>query len=396
MRARNTLVVSRGLPLLLVTVAVCAVTLAPLRGAPHPPSACLACGDRPLAGIVLNVLLFVPLGAAAALRWRGARALLAGPALSLLVELAQTVIPGRQAALVDLLANSAGAALGVAIVHSAALLRRPGVTTAALLALAAALIPVLATLGTGRLLSPAPPAAAALPYAGRAAEGRWTGVEDFAGRERLALGRRGDDVWLRYRTVAADAGLDAPELVWRGMAAGVGRGMRVRAWAGRDGGRWCVRLEDRLRCGGPTAGRGWAVLAYPASLARRFGRIADAGWMALLFLPLGCALRRRAVPLLAAAAAFAGMVALPPLIGLSPSPPGEWMGAVAGLAAGIVIAGWIRASGAAGGGSRTTHSRSAKGFASHGVNGSTEPTLPAYASVCDPELQLPQVPPPGG
>lgn len=350
MHARNTLPPSRRLPVLLAAAAVCAVTLAPLRGPPHPPSTCVACGVLPLAGAVLNVLLFVPLGAAAALRWRGARALMPGPALSLLVELAQTVVPGRQPALGDLLANSAGAALGVAIVRAAALLRRPDGGTAAVLALCAALVPVLATIGTGRLLAPAPPVPAALPYEGRAIEGRWTGVEDAAGRERLALGRAGDDVWLRYRTVAADAGLDGPEIVLRGMMAGVERGARVRVRAWRDGGRWCVRMEDRLRCAGPAAGRGWAVLAYPASLARRLGPLADAGWMALLFVPLGCALRRRAIPLLAAAAAIGAMGVLPPIAGLSAATPGEWIGALAGLGAGIAIARRIRAPGPADGG----------------------------------------------
>ena len=65
----------------------------------------------------LNVLLFVPLsllGAFVLDRWRVAGWLLAGLALSLVVEGVQAVfLDGRSATVSDLLANTAGAGLGI-------------------------------------------------------------------------------------------------------------------------------------------------------------------------------------------------------------------------------------------------------------------------------------------
>src|SRR5437868_13216659 len=70
---------------------------------------CLFCADQSVSGFLLNVLLFVPLGAVMA--WRGhslARCTAVGAVLSTCVEMAQFVVPGRESALVDVLANTAG------------------------------------------------------------------------------------------------------------------------------------------------------------------------------------------------------------------------------------------------------------------------------------------------
>jgi glycopeptide antibiotics resistance protein len=64
--------------------------------------------------IVLNVALFVPLGAAVGLVAR-ARWLWAVVALSVAVELLQLGLPDRQTELIDVVSNSTGAALGFAI-----------------------------------------------------------------------------------------------------------------------------------------------------------------------------------------------------------------------------------------------------------------------------------------
>jgi VanZ family protein len=70
-----------------------------------------------------NVLVFVPLGAAAALALIGKPRLTrllastaGGAALSAAIELAQHFIPGRDSALKDWLLNTAGAFIGAAIV----------------------------------------------------------------------------------------------------------------------------------------------------------------------------------------------------------------------------------------------------------------------------------------
>ena len=70
---------------------------------------------------VLNMLLFVPLGALAHHRWRHAVKLLAivtvaGAAAFLIsfgIEWLQHLLPGRESSLVDVTANTAGALLGV-------------------------------------------------------------------------------------------------------------------------------------------------------------------------------------------------------------------------------------------------------------------------------------------
>jgi glycopeptide antibiotics resistance protein len=74
----------------------------------------LTSNPRELAEGFLNIVLFVPFGAA--LRWLGARlssAILLGFLFSLAVELLQRyVIPGREGELQDLIANTLGALLG--------------------------------------------------------------------------------------------------------------------------------------------------------------------------------------------------------------------------------------------------------------------------------------------
>ena len=67
---------------------------------------------------VANVLLFVPVGALAALALRRSGPVLplaVGAATSVLVELAQTALPGRVPDLVDVAANTAGTVVGVAL-----------------------------------------------------------------------------------------------------------------------------------------------------------------------------------------------------------------------------------------------------------------------------------------
>ncbi len=68
---------------------------------------------------VLNVLLFVPLGVLGALvrpRWSLVRWVATGVATSGALEAVQATMPGRDASLVDVLANAAGLVLGAALV----------------------------------------------------------------------------------------------------------------------------------------------------------------------------------------------------------------------------------------------------------------------------------------
>jgi hypothetical protein len=78
---------------------------------------CISCGEAGSADLFQNLLLFLPLG----LAWRRAGttllpALLAALALTMTIEATQALtLPGRDAALGDLLANSLGEGLGWAL-----------------------------------------------------------------------------------------------------------------------------------------------------------------------------------------------------------------------------------------------------------------------------------------
>ena len=81
---------------------------------------------------VLNVLLFVPLGVLGALvrpQWPLSRWVVLGVVLSGALEAVQATMPGRDASLVDVLANAAGLVVGAAAVfvtrsHGCLVLRR--------------------------------------------------------------------------------------------------------------------------------------------------------------------------------------------------------------------------------------------------------------------------------
>ena len=98
-------------------LAIGLATLWPEQPGPVQSHACLLCGSFGTVDAVLNVFLFVPLGAALSLhRASFTRAVITACLLSILIETAQLfVIPGRDAALGDILANTLGGALGFAL-----------------------------------------------------------------------------------------------------------------------------------------------------------------------------------------------------------------------------------------------------------------------------------------
>ena len=149
--------------LAIVLGAILAVTLWPVMGAETRPLRwCAGCGERGVAHVLLNIILFTPLGALLALagvlrRWSW----LSGGVLSALIEGAQLFIPGRDASVDDVLTNTTGTILG-SLVAVAVLgwLRRsvrppPPRRAAAALVLAAAVL--LAVAATGLLLRPSLP-----------------------------------------------------------------------------------------------------------------------------------------------------------------------------------------------------------------------------------------------
>lgn len=135
---------------------------------PHPERAalvaetpiwCLVCGDLGVLDVLLNIALFVPLGAGLALlgnSWR--RAMLLGAGLSLAIEVSQYfAIAGRDASLSDLITNTLGTAVGALLAGSWRAWMVPGSRTARLLAAATALTWLMQVAVTGAAVRPALP-----------------------------------------------------------------------------------------------------------------------------------------------------------------------------------------------------------------------------------------------
>lgn len=121
-----------GLALVVASLFVIGMaTLRPEDGNPIP-SLCIICGIYGGVDAILNVLLFMPLGAGLALcSLRGKRALPTMALVSLAIEVTQLVaIPGRDASLGDLMNNTIGGALGFALTRHALVWLRPSPSTA--------------------------------------------------------------------------------------------------------------------------------------------------------------------------------------------------------------------------------------------------------------------------
>ena len=108
-----------------------AMTLTPqpqnVEQAARTPLWCLLCGDLAGMDILLNVILFVPLGFGLRLAgWPRRRVLLSAFALTFLIELTQYFfIPGRDATLSDILTNTTGGLVGMVLAERLPFVLRP-------------------------------------------------------------------------------------------------------------------------------------------------------------------------------------------------------------------------------------------------------------------------------
>jgi len=382
-----------------VVAAILAVTLSPVLGeAPRPPHWCAGCDERGVAHVVLNVILFMPLGALLALtgvprRWSW----LSGGLLSALVESAQVFIPGRDASVDDVLTNTTGTILGwlVAVAVLGWLRRSPSRPHSGP-ALATAVAVLLVVAATGLLLAPSFPRD--LDY-----YGRWTphirdlepyrgqvlraelgslalpptrladtprlrslllaggllhvravagppvehfaplfAIYDGAAREVVLLGLAPGDVVLRYRTRGYAWGFDHPPLRLRGGARGLAPGdtLDLAMWREPEGreSRVCLRLNARHACGlGFSPARGWGNLYSPDSFPEWLRRLLDVSWIGGLLFVVGFVSRGgRAGLLVAGGVGLLGLALLPLWVGLLEPSPLEWLAALAGLAAGAL------------------------------------------------------------
>lgn len=354
---------------------------------------CLVCGDRGLADAILNVALFVPFGAAAALvtrSWR--RAVLYAVVLSTSVELAQQGIPGRHPSGGDLLFNSLGAVLGVLLVATSDRWILPRAGVSARLSCVASVLLVAMVAITGWLFSPAlpqtsyfvqwtPRLAHLAPYDGKvsasslgstphvpgeledsrqfqrslergdelrigAIAGRHPGglaslfsIHDEHRQEVLLLGPDHEDFVLRVRSHARRLRLDQADMrasfAMRDIAHGDSLDVRVRLGKGAH----CLAINDHSSCSyGFTAARGWAVLFY-AEWLPRWGRGAlDMLWMSVFCFPIGWWARGRKETGAAVLIAAAGLLVVPAFAQLLPTATPGFAGAIAGVLGGMLAA----------------------------------------------------------
>ena len=352
-------------------------------------SLCLVCGERWASDVLLNVVLYAPLGVAIALvGWRGPWALLGPAILSASIEFAQVWIPGRDPSLGDITFNTLGAALGVLLVRSASRWLRPRGRLGSALAVCAAAGAVAVLGATGMLLRPDFPRSAywgqwtpdlgnLARYRGRVLSaslgprslpgGRLEGSDgirlllldgaplrvravagprvsalaplvsifDERSREIALLGPDRGDIVFRYRTRAATVGLDEPDVRATGAMETVASGDSLNVAVRPDGRGYCLGVNERVACGlGFTMGRGWALLYYPESLPPLLRTLLDDAWVAALLIPLGFWIRGRAFATALIATVAVAIWTVPPATGLLYAAPGEVVGAVVGFGLG--------------------------------------------------------------
>ena len=276
---------------------------------PLPFSYTLGGERRWLADGILNLVFFMPLGAAIA--WNARRfwlATIAGLLLSTAVELAQTLIPGRDPALSDMLFNTAGAAAGALIGRHGKGWLIPDRRAATCLAATATALAGTVMIATVLLLAPAGPP---------------------------SIGRSGTDLYLEYPTRGSMVGFDEP-VYWLPRRLPIDH-VPGAGHLSREGNRWRIVFPSGENATvGPTVGAGWTLLAFPDAIARRWGKALDACWMLALCFPIGLYARRarREVPTIAGLV-IAGLLVLVPLItGSVATGPFEWLGAAAGFIGG--------------------------------------------------------------
>ena len=345
-----------GVLLLIVLV----LTLVPLETSETDiPGTCIWCGHFALADAILNVMLFAPIGFLLGLRRRADPVRIWGglTMLSALIEATQIFLPGRFPTLSDVAANSLGAALGLLL---AGLWKRGApvhLRASAKLPLAAGLSAAVVTIGSSLLLRPAlpdsdwfgqwtaelghydsydgellearigavPAPSGRLPNSAstRAAilSGERTSLRYVAGsgterlapifsiydgmeREILLYGGRGDDLVVRVRRFATDLRLRSPQTLYEGSTTPAGD--TVETWVAVRDGTLCSDVTAPCRALAPP-GRGWSLL-LGAAPSNRLERLADIGWLAALFLPLGYGLRRQASAYAGVAIAAVGVL----------------------------------------------------------------------------------------
>jgi hypothetical protein len=387
------------------------IAIALLTLQPHPDDAaqivdlslsCLFCGEYGGQDVVLNVLLFVPLGIGLGLWQIPLRRAIAAVALTtLFVETMQLAfLAGRDASLSDLVTNTVGGIIGIAAGRSWRSLLLPAPTRAWRLASVAGLAWLFVLSATGVLLQIrlpdtvyfgqwAPELGQFAKFPGTVVSATLNGVPLPAARltdsprvramlesdsvtlivnavagartekiapivsifdehqqEILVLGQWGNDLVFRIRSRASGLLLREPALALRGVFAGTPADTLTLRASLEHGRLWLRAMHKgagpRLRASERSPGWGWALL-IPGNLAfGRETRLLTAVWLGGLILPMAYWLQRthsRGIAMLVLTAVIgAGLGGLPLLLRMPPMDLLAWTGAFAGAIAGVTLA----------------------------------------------------------
>lgn len=185
-------------PMVLALTALAVIALTTLRPSPAQVQQvaetswnCLVCGDAGVTDVLLNLLLFFPLGASlSGLQWPAARAVGSLLALTLAIEATQaTLLAGRDPSLSDVLANTAGGLAGFLAAARLGLLLSPTRPIARKAAASWLAIAVTIWLASGAALRPE--ASEATPWVGQWLR-EWPGHDRFPGELLTATVNRRD------------------------------------------------------------------------------------------------------------------------------------------------------------------------------------------------------------
>jgi len=357
---------------------------------------------------LLNLILFIPLGAAFATWLRGRWAWLAPAVVTLLIEFSQYQwLVGRDASLRDLLTNTAGGVLGVSLVRGREALLRPGRSRARRLA-GAALLAWLAIIGgSGLGMRRSLPETSywgqwapvlghfaiydgtvldirindeSLPNGLAANSARLrellledsvlvsakvisgepplepapiASVYDGLQEEIFVLGQSGDDLVFRVRNGLVAAGLAGQTIRMRDFP-GHAPGDTVHVTGGVIRNHYLLRAE--ARAGGRSltvpfsAGWGWTgLLPFPYLIGPE-AALVTALWLGALMLPAGYWLgsgggRAGSLGWIVVVTGL-GLVGATALAGLPPGGWSEWLGSLTGGAAGWMLGRWADGRGA--------------------------------------------------
>jgi hypothetical protein len=384
--------------LLAAIVLILAATLRPVTDARGGSlSACVICGSRGLADAILNVVLFLPLGAALALNgWRLSRACLAAFLLAAAIESAQLFIAGRDASLADAVFNTLGVLLAMVLLRTHPKWLHPNRRAASRLSLLGAVVAVGVFGLTGYLLQPSLPPSAYFGqwtpnlghlewYRGRVLQatlgarplpseqlegvdevrsllsaGATLEVRTVAGpqTERLApvfsvydeqqreiflLGADRDDLVFRYRTRATALRLDQPDLRLLGALRALAPGDTVTFSVHRTARGFRLSTDRGARREvGFAVGMGWALLWFRGAFPSWLVGLLSIGWIAGLVVPIGFWSRMRWESFLAVSIILLALGVIPVLTGLASTPATQFGGALGGFLAGVGLQFLIR------------------------------------------------------